>query len=260
MANYYYLGTVLPSLSFEEPPEISFDEFVQLLQINLTANDYEKTLVLRRLYDILNLQAFWMGEPLYSQGQFDETELEDALVSQVGLPDYVYDFLLRHESKSDRLRHFPSLLSTAFVTESQKGEGFLRDYLKFEREWRLVFAGFRAKKLGRDLAVELQYEDPNDELVAQILSQKDAKAYDPPERYQDLKVLFDEYGDDPLALQQQLALYRFKHIESMIRMDDVFSINRILAYMAQLMIVEEWFALDQNKGMEIVDKIVKETS
>lgn len=258
MVNYYYLGTVLPPLSLDSPPEISFEEFERLLRDNFTEKDYRKVRVLRHLYDQLNLQALWLGEPLHPQGEFDETALEDAILSQTGLPDYVYDFLSKHESKDERLRYFPELLSRTFKIEAAEAEGFLREYLEFEREWRLVFVGFRAKKLGRDIARELQYEDPDDDLVAQVLSQKDAKVYDPPEKYAELKGLFEAYGDDPLALQKAIDQYRFNYIENLVGMD-VFSTDRILAYMVQLIIVEKWFALDKNKGIEIVDKIVKET-
>ncbi|MFQ5728988.1 MAG: DUF2764 family protein, partial [Waddliaceae bacterium] len=143
--------------------------------------------------------------------------------------------------------------------EIQLAEDFVQEYLAFEREWRLVLTGFRAKKLGRDVTAELQFEDPYDEVVAQILAQKDAKTYEPPIRYSDLKTLFEEHYGAPMDLYQALCEYRFRKIEAMYGID-VFSIGRILAYLAQLIIVEKWLDLDKKQGLQVVDAIVKEAS
>ncbi len=254
MRNYYYLGTALPELRMGMPTEITFDDLKNLLRDNLTAYDYGQTRIIRLLYDILNIRALWLGEPVDLHGNYPGNELEELLIDRVGLPDYVFEFLDHHETKEDRLRNFPGLLAKYFSVESAKAKGFLREYLAFERGWRLVFTAFRAKKLGRDLLVEMQYEDPDDELVAQILSQKDAKTYEPPEEFQDLKALFEEHYNTPLALEQALCEYRCEHIERFTEMD-VFSIRRILAFVAEFIIVEKWFELDKAKGTAIIDAI-----
>jgi hypothetical protein len=258
MAKYYFIGTLLPSLSFDAPPEISFAELERLFRDNLTSKDLEKTLVIRRFYDILNLRALWLEEEFDPRGEFTALELSETLMSRAGLPDYVYEFVDRYPKKEDRIRHFPFLLAKFFQSADRLNDPFLRRYLNFERELRLVMTAFRAKKLGRDLSVELQYEDPEEDLIAQLLAQQEAKTYEPPEKYKDLKVLFDKYGDNPLALQKALDKYRFETIENFVDMADVFSIDRLLAYFLQFMIVEKWFELDKDKGMRIVDTIVKE--
>ncbi len=258
MAKYYFIGTLLPSLSFDTPPEISFARLEVLLRDNLTHVDYEKTLVIRRFYDILNLRSLWLGEEIDPRGEMTSLELEEALINRVGLPSEVYDFVDAHQQIADRIHHFPFLLAKFFQNAERLKDPFLRKYLSFERDLRLVMTAFRAKKLGRDLSVELQYEDPEEELIAQLLAQKDAKTYEPPEKYKDLKVLFEKYGDDPLALQKALDEYRFEMIESFVDMADAFSIERILAYLVQLIIIENWFELDKAKGIQIVETIVKD--
>lgn len=257
MKEYYFVGTLLPPLSLENPPEITFEQFETLLQDNLTKNDYEKTKIIRRFYDILNLRARWLGEELDPRGELDKVELEEAIASRVGLPDYVYTYIDAHEKREDRIKYFPQLLATLFQDAVHVQDPFLRQYLQFERELRLVLVGFRAKKLGWDLASELQFEDPEEEIIAQMLAQKDAKEFTPPEKFADLKTLFVQYGDDPLALQRALDQYRFDYVEGMVDMADNDSIRRILAYMVQLVLVEKWNEMDKVKGKEIVDAIVK---
>lgn len=258
MAKYYFVGTMLPSLSFDAPPEISFEKLDVLLNDNLTQRDYEKTLALRLIYDILNLRALWREEEFDPRGQLSAYEMSEALMNRIELPDYVYEFIDRYPKKEDRLHHFPFLLAKFFQSAENLKDPFLRRYLSFEREIRLVMTAFRAKKLGRDLSVEFQYEDPEEDLIAQLLAQQDAKTYEPPEKYKDLKVLFDKYGDNPMALQKALDQYRFDRVENLVDMADTFSIERILAYLVQYMVVEKWSELDKDKGIQIVDTIIRE--
>lgn len=257
--DYYFIAASLPELQVGYPPELTFQQFEQLLKDNMMKEDYAQAEVIRRYYDIQNIRRFWRGKPLDARGNLNENELEDSLLTQMGLPEYVFRFMEKYETQESRLHHFPELIETYFSREQERVTGFLAWLLEFEREWRLVLLGFRAKELGRDLAHELQYEDPNDEIVAQILAQKDAKTYEPPSRYEGLKVLFEEHADDPLALHKALSEYRFEKLEEAYGVA-VFSIDRILAYMAQLIIVERWLELDKKQGLEIVDQIVKEAS
>ncbi len=148
MTQYYFVGSALPELKIDMPPEMNFHEFETLLYENLQPDDLEGLKLLRRYYDIQNMRAFWKKEPFDHLGAFDENELEDALVVREGFPDYVFDFLDVHEKTEDRLSHFSGLVSTFFREEAAHSKGFTQKFLRFEREWRLVFAAFRAKKGG----------------------------------------------------------------------------------------------------------------
>lgn len=257
--NYYFLASALPELQIGYPPDINFLTLDALMKVNLTKEDYALTAVLRRYFDIQNIRAFWLGEELDPRGVYNEVDLEESLVTRLGLPEYVYTYMEKYDNKESRIKHFPALVSAYFKEESEAAEGFLKSYLTFERELRIVLTGFRAKRLGRDLISELQYEDPNDEIVAQVLAQKDSKTYEPPARFSDTKALFEQHYDEPLELYQALCEYRFQKIEEMYEID-LFSIGRILAYLAQLIIVERWLELDKNKGLEVIDTIVKEAT
>lgn len=258
MVDYYFLGTLLPDLHIGEIPEIKFRELERLLKENLSEADYAKTATLRNLYDITNLRAYWKGDPLDPTGNYNESELEEALVTRSMLPQYVFSFMDKYEKQEDRLRHFPELLSTFFRDSISRANGFFRYYLTLEREIRLILVAFRAKLLGRDLYAELQYEDPDEEFIAQILAQKDAQTYEPPEKYAELKTLFEKFGDRPIELQKALLEYRFSKIDEKIGIE-LFSIDRIMAYMAELIMVEHWQQMDKQKGLQIVDSMLKES-
>lgn len=256
MRGYTYVGTYLPDLHPEREPEISFAEIQDLFQDNLTEGDLKKVNALRLLVDIENLRLFWQEKELDPRGALDTVEIEEALLARGRFPDWVDDYLDEYSTREDRLQHFSKLWSLYFQHEIPKSKGFLHDYLEFERGLKLVLTAFRAKKLGRDLAYELQYEDPNDTIVQQIMAQKDAKTYTPPSQYEDLAPLFEEHFEEPMELNNALTAYRFQKIESMIGLQ-TFTLDRLLAYLAELFILENM----NNEGVsgeEIINQIVKD--
>lgn len=252
MRNYYFVVPSLPPLSMHDRPEITFEEFITRMTISLSKKDLEKTKILRLFVDICNIRALMMEEPIDPRGNLNEKELDEALLVQAGLPKYVFEFLDQFEKVPDKIRNFSGLVARYFNEEIAKEKGFLRAYFIFERESRLVLLALRAKRLGRDVAKELQFEDPTDPLVAQILAQKDSDSYDPPSEYADLKELIAACHGDPWKENKAFAEYRFKKIGE-IAEGKLFSIDQILCYMAQLMIIEDLVELDEERGNMILD-------
>lgn len=237
MANYYFLIAALPPLTFGERPEISFKEFRDLLILNLTPKDLEQVGRLLRPIDLYNIRALWLGAPLDARGTLDAKHLEEALLVRDELPLYLVEFLERYESIPDRLRFFSSLYASLFREQQPKLKGFLLKYYQFERELRFILLALRVKKKGGDLVRELQFEDPTDPFVADLLAQKDSPDYTPPREYEDLKALFMDNSHEPQKLDQAILEYRFNKISEMEENQD-FGIDRILAYAARLIIVE----------------------
>ena len=254
MTEYYFIGAALPPLASGVKPELSFKEFHEMLVANLTASDLKKVDDLLWTIDLANIRAFWLGQPLDERGTYSPKELEEALLVRESFPPYLNDFLDRYESIADRLRYFPSLYTSMYKDlETKSKSGFLHYYYTLEREIRLVWTALRAKKTGRDIVRELQFEDPVDPFVMAILAQKDSADYTPPPEYEELKTLFLENINEPKKLHLALLEYRFKKLEQY----EPFSMDRILSYMVQLMIVESWEALDQELGNTIVEDLSK---
>lgn len=252
MSNYYFVAPSLPSLVLGQKPDISFEELKSRLAINLTKEDLEKTIVLRRFIDLNNIRALLLAQPIDTRGNLSEKELDEALLIRNILPSYVFDFLDQYDNAADQLKNFSGLLTRFFAEEIPNQKGFLRDYLIFERNWRLVMLGLRAKELGRDVVRELQFEDFSDPIVAHILAQKDANQFDPPLDYQELKEIMESCGSDPWQKYKVFAEWKFRKIEEMVKRP-LFNIDWILAYLARLIIVEDWNELDKNRGKLILD-------
>jgi uncharacterized protein DUF2764 len=246
MANYYFLITALPPVSIGKKPEITFKGLMEMLALNLTPKDLQLVGLLLQPIDLYNMRALWLGFPLDDRGNYKAKELEEALLVKDMLPPYVIDYLERYESTNDRLRYFSSLYVSLFRDEQTHLKGFLKKYYQLEREIRLVLTALRSKKTGRDLVRELQFEDPYEPFVSDILAQKDAADYIPPKEYEDLKTLFMENSSSPQKLNRAILQYRFEKIEEMEENQD-FTIDRVLCYIARLLIVESLEQLDLEK-------------
>jgi hypothetical protein len=249
MANYYFLISAFPPLTIGPKPELSFKELRDLLLLNLTTDDLLKVEELLRPVDLYNVRAFWLGAPLDDRGNLKAKDLEEELLVREGLPEFLVEYLEKYESTEDRLRYFSSLSASLYRDLKPTLKGFLLKYYQFQRELRLVLVGLRAKQAGRDLVRELQFEDPADPVVAEILAQKDAIDFMPPRDYEDLKTIFIENSSDPLKLNRAVLEFEFDAIEGMEDAQD-FGIDRVLAYIARLMLAESFADLNKEKGME----------
>lgn len=255
MANYYFLAASLPLLKLGEKPELTFDELISRLEINLDKVDLEKTVIFRRWFDLNNIRSLYLEDAIDPRGNLSEKELDQALLLKEELPSYVFDFLDRFESTERKLRFFPGLLSAYYVNEMKNVNGFLKKYLEFEREWRLVMLGVKSIELGRNLIEELQFEDVEDPFVMEILAQKDAPVYDPPSEFIELREKYLSAGPDPLEQFKAVSKWRFEQIEELVETPP-FSIDWIIGYMAQLLIAEQWNELDPGKGEIILEAFV----
>ncbi len=252
MGNYYYLAASLPPLEFPQKAEVSFVSLEPTLELNLSKKDMEKVRSLRLFTDLCNIRPTILEEEIDPRGNLKEKELKEALLSETILPEYVFDFLKQNETLSKKLASFPFLLTQFFQEEVEKQKGFLHEFFEFERQWRLVVLALRAKNLHRDFTVELRFEDPHDPFVMQILAQKDTETYDPPLEYQEIKEFLQSCMSDPWEQNKRLCAYRFRKLHEMIS-EKPFSMDWILAYLAQLMLIEYWNELSEVKGRAILD-------
>ena len=114
MAKYYFLSSILTPIEIGQKPEISFGDLVALLEMNLTSSDLSKLTMLKKWLDIKNLRAMWAKEPIDTRGSLSDKELDEALLEEETLPDYVFEFMQEFESDTDRLQNFSSLFAQFF--------------------------------------------------------------------------------------------------------------------------------------------------
>ena len=255
--SYYFLGSVLPPLKLGMAPELHFEDLLVLLEENMSARDFKKIAKIRSFIDLQNVKYLLQKEPLDERGNMSEKELDQALVTREGLPEYLYEYLDDYEQTVDQIRHFSSVYVKFFREMEQKEKGFLSFYFNFEREWRLLMIGFRSKRIERDLSKELQYEDFQDPLVAHLLAQKDSPQFEFPFEYQDFDEQVKQAQDHPMDQYQALAKYRFNRLQNQVQ-DHPFSADYALGYFVQYMLVQDWNQLNNHQGNQKLNGIVKE--
>jgi hypothetical protein len=251
MNGYYFLITSLPSLKFGEKADLSYEDLDELVDENVNESDREKVTLFKQYIDIKNLRLLWMDLPIDPRGNLNRKELEASLLIQDFFPAFVHEFLQTHEENAYRLNHFLFLIANFLQYQIEKQTGFLQTFFCFERDIQILLTALRAKHEGKDLSYELQYEDPREYLVRAILSGKEQATYEPPEEYRELANLYMEHREDPKNLFFAFSEYRFRKIGEMKKIDP-FSIDSVLAYMARMLLVEDWALLDPEKGKAMI--------
>jgi hypothetical protein len=254
MSKYYYLACALPKISLKTKPEMSFEELVFMLDINLYENDKKKLEILRQFIDINNLRMLWLNEEINNRGNLNKAQLEDVILIKNFFPEFVFDFLDKYEKKEDKIKNFSFLIVSFFNEVIARSSGFLKFYFELERETRLILTALRAKKLSRDISYELQFEDLHDTLVAYILAQKDMESFEPPKKYEKLKNIYKENINDPKNMHLSFLEYKFNKIEKYAQQKP-FTIDQILSYVVLLMIVEDFYRLNAEIGKEKIEKL-----
>ena len=233
-------------------PEISYKELQYLFDWNLSFRDKMKLQEFKRFIDLKNLRLFFLKRPLDPRGNLNHKEIEEAIEVGNFFPSYVLDFLKREESFDAKLKFFPYLFAKFF---QEKREGFNEKCFQMEQELRLVLTALRAKKLDRDLLFELQYEDPTNFFIRDILSQNSQEEYVPPAEYSRVKELYENLVQDPKELYKAMLEFRVKRIEELVE-DKPFTIDFLLGYFAHFLLVEDWNQLDSAKGKAVLESIV----
>jgi hypothetical protein len=255
MRNYYYLVISLPALEFTAKPQISFLELVQGFDVNLTHDDLNFAKVLFLYFDLINIERTLEKEPLDSRGQLSSTDLIGALRFKDYFPDFVFDFFDKEQTDSEKLANFSQIYSQ-FFTLYAEGSTPAAQILKFERELRLFLTAFRAKKFGKDFSHEFRFEDPNDSYVYSLLIQKESAKLVPPEQFEELMELI-ESEDDAVKIRTIIEEFRFNHYQDL-QEENSFTIIGLLAYMMQLVVVEDLEVTDPNYGLEMFNYLLKE--
>jgi hypothetical protein len=256
MNKYYFLLCSLPSISIGSKPYISFLELENYLDWNLSETDKKKLFYFRQYIDIKNLKNLWLEKKIDLRGNFDEKTLHEALLTEDFFPAYVFEYLKRYVSTEEKITNFPLLEINFFHDQIFAPKSpFLLSFFKFERESKLVLTALRAKNLGRDISVELAGENENDLLVDNILTQKDEVSFRPPPEYLQLNNIFLKYQNEPKVLYKTFLEYCFQRYASFSEKEP-FTIDQILGYLANLIIVEDYYYLNQERGNSIVDSLL----
>ena len=254
---YFFLGSVLPPLKIEEDLEYGFEDLLTLFKDNLSKKDFLQIKKIQAFIDLKNVENLLRKERFDSRGNLNEKELNEALLTESDLPRYLFEFLESHESKHDQITFFSKIYVIFFKEMEEKEKGFLLDYFRFERTYRLLMVGFRCKQLKQDITKQLQFEDFRDPIVAYLIAQKESAHFEFPLEYQKLDQQLKKVKKSPLDQYELLMKYRFNYLQEKIQ-DFPFSIDYVLGYFLQFMLIQDWHLLNEQKGHKHLNEIVRD--
>jgi len=234
---YFFVSAALPRLFIDQPSKISFQEVLDLIDLNFTKKDKKITFQMREIFDIFNLQRIMYGYTLSPFGNYNKEQLEDLLHQQY-LPEYIFDFFTTYQNLEDRKKHFPKLMAQ-FYQEKIEKSGFLHRFYSLLHEFNLMQAAFRAKQLKRNLETELKYEDANEWKVAFLLSQKESPSLTPFDGFEPLVSILELHKENPKTLFLEVNKFLFNKLDEL--KTHTFGKEYIYIYIAKLMIVENLY-------------------
>ncbi len=224
--------------------------------MNLSDEDMLQVQGFQKIFDLKNLRMLWQGMAFDRRGYLDEKGIEEAFLLENYFPDFVYGYLNKHEDPVGRLKNFSKILTRFLETLSKEFTGLFSWYCDFEKRLRLTLVALRAKDMKIDILPQLRYEDPQDFLVQQIISQKDLPSYEPIEEFKKVKQLYEAHKNDPLKLYKEILQYRFDQILDQ-EEKHPFSIDQVMGYMIRLTLVEDWQILNPEQGKKIIEERLK---
>lgn len=253
---HYFLYTSLPPLEVQSRPDIPYPLLLERYELNLAEEEKKQLAVIHLFVNLNNIYAYLTNGKWNPKGSLSKENLKESLERKEGLPDYVLDFFEKYEDPQDQKKFFSKVLIDFFRSNIDKHKGFLKEFIRFERDLRLVMIGYRAKRSYLDLLSELQFEDLADPLVIDILARKDAAQYEFPFEFKDLKTAIEKVGPNPLKQHFAIAKYRFRHYAPF-QEEDPFSFDSLLAYFVQYMILDDYHGLSVDEGKEFLDSILE---
>lgn len=239
MGQYYFIHSALPELKLGCPTSITFLEIMQLFCDNLSNRDLSKVHSLRTIIDLTNVYYYLANQPLDPRGRLSVAEIEESLLTLTHFPQYLISYLTKYTETKVRIENFSEVYLDYFQLESVNSSGFIRNYLQFEMNLRLYLAIRRATRFGKECALPISEDD-----------------YAAMEHFEDLGRALLQAEGKPLEEYQIIQQYRFDTLQNMAEAT-VFGIDGLLAYMMQLLIVEDDSVLQEARGKQTIEKLLE---
>lgn len=265
--NYYCLISSLPDWKLDDrKPLMNSLLFKEMLAQELHADDFKFVQWLYLPYDHTNIlnRLYKKEAPFDERGKYSLEVLEHitnainvANDPSLGVEQYLTDFILRFfdaDDKPARVDAEKELVTGWFEMLKESKNDFLLSYADFEQQSRNVFTAL----LGRKFDIPVVHSLVGDHDMVEALRKSRARDFG----------LSGEIGH----MDQLLQIFEMTNLqEREMRMDILrwnfyeeatffhyFSVEKILAFVLKLFIVERWNALDEKRGRELFEKLIAE--
>lgn len=230
---YYFLASMITKLHLESRLTITFTDFKNLLEQNLSSRDKNEMTEVLRVFDMENLRLFLRKLSITSYGNWSQADLEQLLVFPSGVEYWLEEAL-------DQVKSSPHADIDDFHVqffENKTGSKSPSSRV-LERIWIMQWVSgyFRAKIMGR---LSSFYKEPGSShpRIEALLADLESSNLDA--EYQKFKSIFDHDAKDIEILSRHALEWQLQFLEEEFEAD-TFSLERILAHLVQLAYIERW--------------------
>jgi hypothetical protein len=256
--NYYCLIAGLPDILIDQKKiPFSLIELKQELQDQLHPKDYQLVEYLFLPYDNINFLNILQKKEaeLNPLGNYSESFFMDEIKEPENLPGYMKKFLEAYRDENPihpnlSLENQLTWLYFDFMLE-QKNE-FLRDIFTTIRDINNIFAIYNARKFGLNIENQMigNYE------LTEAAKKTTSKDFGLASEITPIDEIIGIYeNNDILEQEMSIDLLKWRHMNNL-NTFNYFTIEFILAYVLEFIIVERWANLDTDQSKKTFRKIL----
>ncbi len=265
--NYYCLISSLPDWKLDDrKPLMNSLSFKEMLAEELHSDDFKYVQWLYLPFDhdnILN-RLYKKEVPYDDRGKYPPEVVEHLTKAinvandpSLGVEPYLEDFILRFfdaDEKPARVDAEKELTSGWFAMLKESKNDFLTQYADFEQQSRNVLTALAGRKFDISVANSLV----GDHDMVEALKKSRARDFGLSGEIGHLDQLLQIFEMTNLQEREmRLDILRWNFYEE-VTFFHYFSVEKILAFVLKLFIVERWSALDEKRGRELFEKLIAE--
>lgn len=265
--HYFYLVAGLADLIFDGKAALSIGEFREELRVNLHPADYSLVSLLFLPHDNNNLLSFltgreekWDENGTYTLADYEEQKrvIGSILKEKDVLPPYMVEIMAGYYGSEEATEEglLRKKLAEGYLTMALgSGNGFLKQWIRFDTDINNIYTFLNAKKLGLDAEKHLIGDDRfASELRELYRSGKDFVIPVEPEYAPSIFRIATE--SEFLEAERKTDLERWNYLDSL-TFFEYFTIDQVLGYLIKFLIVKRWERLDPETGKEMLKKLVE---
>ncbi len=259
--NYHYLVAGLQDLSLDIQ-KLTFNqiELKEELRSELHPADYRLVELLFLPFDndnLLNLLTK-SGKEYNDKGNFSQKHLEENIKDPGDLPDYMIQFIKAFKSQDPT---YPEMspeneLNTLFYDEMLEsvGNDFLRDWFDFDMNVKNILLALNARKHKIPYANQVIGSTE----ISESIKKSHARDFGIGNDFEHIEELTAiSRKEDIKEREQALDDLKWNYLEEAIFFH-FFTIEKILAFIIKLGMIERWLEIDHEHSNEMFKKLLKE--
>lgn len=265
MSNYYCLMTGVPSISLDQPSSMSYAQFREECEENLTAADKQLLSYSYLRQDCLNLVKLLQNPEaqLSLLGNYSETQLRELIAEAQnsefkveGFPEFLADFI-RHSyaanaGKADYFADDAVMLAYYEYAMSCKNE-MIAEWFKLNFTLSNILTALIARQNGWNVADYVRGENE----VNDMIKSNKSKDFDLSREYDfvaEIMKIVDT--DDPVEKEKKIDAFKWLWLDEKTFFEP-FNIEAVFAYLCKLEMQLRWEMLDPEKGKETFTEIIE---